>query len=93
MAVERDALRDRHRLFGLLLTDFFSGSPFVVEVEPDLSVQQQFLDVAIVRRGRGRFAGRLPDGLDDLAEHNLQDRGHRRLCLPNERIQLTGPAS
>jgi hypothetical protein len=34
-------------------------------------VQQQFLDVVIVRRGRGRFAGRLPDGLEDLVAHNL----------------------
>ena len=67
MAVEREALRDWHRLFGLLLTDFFSGSPFTVEVERDLSQQQQRLDVVIVRRGRGRFAGTLPDGLDDLA--------------------------
>src|SRR5262249_33482605 len=25
----------------------------------------------ILRRGKGRFAGRLPDGLDDLAAHNL----------------------
>jgi hypothetical protein len=64
-------LRDWHRLFGLLLTDFFSGSPFVVEVERDLSVQQQLLDVVIVRRGRGRFVGRLPDGLDGLRPHNL----------------------
>jgi hypothetical protein len=71
MAVKREALRDWHRLFGLLLTDFFSGSPFVVEVERDLSVQQQQLDVAIVRRGQGRFAGRLPDGLEDLRSHNL----------------------
>src|SRR5947199_4228510 len=71
MAGEREALRDWHRLFGLLLTDFFAGSPFTVEVERDLSQQQQFLDVVILRRGRGRFAGRLPDGLDDLAEHNL----------------------
>ena len=71
MAVEREALRDWHRLFGLLLTDFFSGSPFVVEVERDLSVQQQLLDVVIVRRGRGRFAGRLPDGLEGLRSHNL----------------------
>jgi hypothetical protein len=71
MAVEREALRDWHRLFGLLLTDFFSGSPFVVEVERDLSQQQQLLDVVIVRRRRGRFAGALPDGLADLAEHNL----------------------
>jgi hypothetical protein len=71
MAVERDSLRDWHRLFGLLLTDFFSGSPFVVEVERDLSVQQQLLDVVIMRRGRGRFAGRLPDGLEGLRPHNL----------------------
>ena len=71
MADERDALRDWHRLFGLLLTDFFTGSPFTVEVERDLSEQQQFLDVVILRRGRGRFSGRLPDGLDGLAAHNL----------------------
>jgi hypothetical protein len=70
MAVEREALRDWHRLFGLLLTDFFSDSPFTVEVERDLS-QQQFLDVVIVRRRRGKFAGALPDGLGDLGEHNL----------------------
>jgi hypothetical protein len=50
MAVDRDALRDWHRLFGLLLTDFFSGSPFSVEVERDLSEQQQFLDVVILRQ-------------------------------------------
>jgi hypothetical protein len=71
MTIEREALRDWHRLFGLLLTDFFTGSPFVVEVERDLSQQQQLLDVVIVRRRRGRFTGALPDGLDDLAEHNL----------------------
>jgi hypothetical protein len=71
MAVERDALRDWHRLFGLLLTDFFTNSPFVVEVERDLSQQQQFLDVVIVRRRRGAFTEPLPDGLADLAEHNL----------------------
>jgi hypothetical protein len=71
MAVEREALRDWHRLFGLLLTDFFTGSPFVVEVERDLSEQQQLLDVVIVRRRRGKFTGALPDGLGDLAEHNL----------------------
>jgi hypothetical protein len=71
MAGEREALRDWHRLFGLLLTDFFTGLPFTVDVERDLSEQQQFLDVVIVRRTRGRVALRLPDGLDDLAKHNL----------------------
>jgi hypothetical protein len=71
MSDEQQVLQDWHRLFGLLLTDFFTDSPFVVEVERDLSVQQQFLDVVIVRRGRGKFAGRLPDGMDKLAPHNL----------------------
>jgi hypothetical protein len=71
MARERDPLHDWHRLFGLLLTDFFTGWPFVVEVEHDLSVQQQLLDVVIVRRGRGRFPDRLPDGLEGLRAHNL----------------------
>jgi hypothetical protein len=71
MAVDREVLRDWHRLFGLLLADFFSDSPFSVEVERDLSQQQQLLDVVILRRGRGRFVGYLPDGMDDLAAHNL----------------------
>ncbi|MGH7174592.1 MAG: magnesium transporter MgtE N-terminal domain-containing protein [Gemmataceae bacterium] len=71
MAGEREALRDWHRLFGLLLTDFFTDSPFSVEIETDLSMQQQFLDIVVVRQRPERFAGRLPDGLEDLAEHNL----------------------
>src|SRR3984893_6639290 len=71
MAVEREDLRDWKRLFGVLLSAFFTSSPFRVDVERDLSVQQQLLDVVIVRRGRGRFAGRLPDGLEGLRPHNL----------------------
>jgi hypothetical protein len=62
---------DWHRLFGLLLTDYFTDSPFVVELEKDLSLKKQFLDVVIVRKDPGQFVGRLPDGLDDLVAHNL----------------------
>jgi hypothetical protein len=62
---------DWHRLFGLILSDFFADSPFAVEIEKDLSRMKQLLDVLIVRKGKGRFRDRLPDGLDDLATHNL----------------------
>ncbi len=62
---------DWHRIFGLFLIDLFTGSTFVVELEKDLSRRKQLLDVVILRRGKGRFAGRLPDGLEGLAAHNL----------------------
>src|SRR5437868_1280259 len=91
MSIQREALRDWHRLFGLLLTDFFSGSPFVVEVERDLSVQQQLLDVVIVRRGRGRFVGRLPDGLEGLRPHNLMTfKSHHEALDPWAMKELAG---
>jgi len=60
-----------HRLFGLFLIDYFTDSPYVVELEKDLSIKQQFLDVVVLRKGPGRFQGQLPDGLDNLATHNL----------------------
>ncbi len=60
-----------HRLFGLILTDLFSDSPFVVEMEVDLSIKQQFLDVVILRKRPGRFEGDLPDGFDCLKNYNL----------------------
>jgi hypothetical protein len=78
MATQRPAQRPAderfrrwHRLFGLLLTDHLAGSPFTVLLEMDLSLKQQLLDVAIVRRGPGRVSRPLPDGLDDLVDHNL----------------------
>lgn len=40
MPTERDAPRDYHRIFGMLLTDFLTRSPFLVEVERDMSQQQ-----------------------------------------------------
>lgn len=62
---------DWHRFFTLILEDFFTGSPFRVEPEVDLSKKLQLLDVAVIRKGEGEFVGQLPDGFDDLVEHNL----------------------
>jgi len=39
-----------HRILGLALTDLFTGSPFEVEMEKDLSARKQLLDIAIVRK-------------------------------------------
>jgi len=60
-----------HRLLGLVLTEYFTGSPFDVELEKDLSLRQQFLDVVVVRKRSGLFLGRLPDGLDNFGNFNL----------------------
>ena len=62
---------DWHRMFGLMLTDFFTGSPFAVEMEKDLSLRQQYLDLVILRKRKGHLTLQLPDGLDNLVEHNL----------------------
>jgi hypothetical protein len=62
---------DWHKLFGVALTDFFADSPFIVELEKDLSLKRQMLDVVILRRKDGKMEEELPDGLEDLAAHNL----------------------
>ena len=64
-------MRDWHRLFGLTLIDYFLDSPYVVELETDLSVTEQLLDVVIIEQADGTFKGELPDGLGDLGRHNL----------------------
>lgn len=60
-----------HRLFGLTLTDFFLNSAFEVELEKDLSLRQQLLDVVIIKKRNGKAPDALPDGLENLALHNL----------------------
>lgn len=62
---------DWHRLFGLILLDYFLDSPYTVELEKDLSLQQQLLDVVIIEQGEGELKEELPDGLDNLGRHNL----------------------
>ncbi len=59
-----------HRLFGIVLTDFFKDSPYVVELEKDLSLKQQFVDVIIIEQGDGHALSEVPDGLDNLGRHN-----------------------
>ncbi|MGE0084936.1 MAG: hypothetical protein AB7S75_11005 [Desulfococcaceae bacterium] len=60
-----------HRLFGLTLTDFFTGSSYEVELEKDLSLRQQLLDVVIIEKKEGAPPAELPDGLDNMGVHNL----------------------
>ncbi len=60
-----------HRLFGLFLMDFFSDSPYEVELEKDLSLKQQFLDIVIVRKTHEGEVPELPDGFETLKAHNL----------------------
>ena len=80
-----------HRLFGLVLTDFFTGSCFEVELETDLSQKKQLLDVVILRRKEGTMDRRLPDGFDDLADHNLLTfKSHHEALSDWSLKELTG---
>jgi hypothetical protein len=82
---------DWHRLFGLLVSDFFTNSPFIVELEKDLSLKKQFLDVVILRKRPGQFAGRLPDGFGNLATYNLITFKSHREALDDWALkELTG---
>ena len=62
---------DWHRLFGLTLTDFFTGSAYRVEMETDLSIKQQLLDILIIEQEEGSPVTQPPAGLDNLSRHNL----------------------
>jgi len=60
-----------HRLFGLTLTDYFTGSAYRVEMETDLSIKQQLLDILIIEQEEGSPVTQPPAGLDNLSRHNL----------------------
>jgi hypothetical protein len=60
-----------HRVFGLTLTDFFLDSEYEVVLEKELTAKKQFLDIAVVKRTEGKPITEFPDGLEDLAQHNL----------------------
>ncbi|AUB84932.1 hypothetical protein [Candidatus Thiodictyon syntrophicum] len=66
-----------HRLFGIALTDLFTGRPWRVELEMELALKSQRLDVLIIERLPGAAAtteaalADLPDGLENLTAHNV----------------------
>jgi hypothetical protein len=69
--MKKNKYTDWHRLFGITLMDYFTHSKYRVELEKDLSIQQQFLDVVILEQQQGRLPNPLPDGLENLKAHNL----------------------
>ena len=67
-----------HRLFGIALTDLFTGRPWRVELEKELALKSQRLDGLIIERLPGDPAvtdaaalADLPDGLENLTAHNV----------------------
>ncbi len=60
-----------HRLLGLVLTDYFTGSRYHVEMETDLSLKEQILDLLIIEQESGASVTEFPDGLENLGPHNL----------------------
>ena len=80
-----------HRLFGLVLIDFFADSPFEVELEKDLSLRQQFLDVVVLRKRPGVLALPLLDGFENLGSHNLITfKSHREALVAWTMKELIG---
>ena len=60
-----------HRLFGLTLADYFTGTSYQVEMEKELARKRQLLDIVIIRAGGGPPLSEPCDGLEDLRPHNL----------------------
>ncbi len=75
-----------HRLFGIALTDLFTGRPWRVGVEKELALKSQRVDILIIVRRTGAapdpaaLAG-LPDGLDNLRAQNLLTYKSQRQTL------------
>jgi len=60
-----------HRLLGVMLTLDFAEYPLSIDMEKELSVQSQMLDLLIIKKKGVHISSRMPDGLEDLARHNL----------------------
>ncbi len=71
-----------HRLFGLLLIDYFSDRGFTVELEKDLSLKRQYLDVVIIeQKDKQVDLANICDGFDNLGRHNLLSYKSKRQSL------------
>ena len=71
-----------HRLFGLLLTDYFYDRGFYVELEKDLSLKRQYLDVVIIEQhDQDMNLTGICDGFDNLSRHNLLSYKSKRQSL------------
>ncbi|QEP42897.1 hypothetical protein D5085_07025 [Ectothiorhodospiraceae bacterium BW-2] len=71
-----------HRIFGLLLSDLLQRQLRLdceVQLEPDMSLQQQFLDVLIIHRSPlSPHESKLPDGLSLNHSYSLLSyKSHR----------------
>jgi hypothetical protein len=53
------------------LTDFFLDSEYEVVLEKELTAKKQFLDVVIIKHTEGKPITEFPEGLENLAQHNL----------------------
>jgi hypothetical protein len=60
-----------HRIFGMALTQYLAGSAWKVDVEVDLSLQQQRLDLVILRRTADGPEPVWPDGFGTPTAYNL----------------------
>ncbi len=60
-----------HRLLGLVLADYFTGSNYEVKLEKSLTLQEQYLDVLIIKKIEGKEPASFPNGLETLSKHNL----------------------
>ena len=67
-----------HRIFGLTLIDYFTGSDYHVDLEKELTEKKQYLDVLIIQKTTGKAITQFPDGLDNLAAHVVDVQIHRR---------------
>ncbi|MCK5716197.1 MAG: hypothetical protein KAH77_01820, partial [Thiomargarita sp.] len=59
-----------HRTFGVTLIDYFTHSNFEVELEKEVSVKVQYLDIAIIKKVKGKPVKNIATGLESLIEYN-----------------------